>query len=160
MADELPNIEKSRVQGTSILHLKFRGRKSRAVNLAGLIAREEFLAPLRDERIFAKARVIDWGAGIGWPDDRDLSASTLWRMSEEQTPFTNADFIAWQGRVGLSNQEAADALGVSVRTIKNLRAGTAVVSNAVAIACRAMELDPTLLAAHYEPRRTGRPKAA
>lgn len=160
MSDELPNIEKIKVENPSILHLKFRGRRWRAANLAGLIAREEFLAPMADERIFAKARVIDWGAGVGWPGERDLSASTLWRMSEEQTPFTNEDFVAWQMRVGLSNQETADALGLSLRTIKNLRGGAVPVSHAVSIACRAMESDPMLLAAHYEPRRTGRPKAA
>jgi hypothetical protein len=160
VAVELPNIEKIRVGGASILHLKFRGHKWRAVNLAGLIAREEFLAPLREARIFAKAEVIDWGAGVGWPDDRDLSASTLWRISEEQMPFANSDFIAWQARVRLSNQEAADALGLSIRTIKNMRARSMPVANAVAIACRAMEADPTLLAAHYEACRTGRPSAA
>ncbi|HTT84211.1 MAG TPA: hypothetical protein VMF67_12070 [Rhizomicrobium sp.] len=130
------------------------------MNLAGLIAREEFLAPLRDEDVFARARVIDWGAGVGWPGDRDLSASTLWRMANEQQPFSNSDFVAWQARIGLSNQEAADALGLSARTIKNMRAGAVPVAGAVAIACRAMEADPTLLAAHYEPRKPGRPKAA
>jgi hypothetical protein len=76
MASELLNIEKIRVDSASILHLKFRGRKWRPVNLAGLIAREEFLAPLRDACIFAKARVIDWGAGVGWPDDRDSTAES------------------------------------------------------------------------------------
>ena len=145
MADELPSVEKIRIAEPFALRIKFRGRKWRSVNLAGLIARQEFLAPLRDEALFAKARVIDWGAGVGWPGDMDRSASTLWRMSEEQTPFTNSDFVAWQERTGLSNQDAADALGLSLRTIRNIRASSVAVSSAIAIARRAMESDPTLL---------------
>ncbi|HEX4160794.1 MAG TPA: hypothetical protein VHY79_20170 [Rhizomicrobium sp.] len=159
MSSELPNIEKLRVELPSTLHLKFHARRWRAVNLAGLIAREKFLAALRDREVFARASIVDWGAGVGWPDDRDLSASTLWRMSEEQAPFTYRDFGDWQLRLGLSNQEAADALGLSLRTIKNIRGGIVPVSHAVSIACRAMESDPTILAAHYAPRRPGRPKA-
>jgi hypothetical protein len=160
MTSELPNIEKIRVELPTVLHLKFRGRKWRPVDLGGLIAREKFLAPLKDPRIFARAKLIDWGGGVGWPDDRDLSASTLWRMSDERMPFTNREFAGWQVRVGLSNQEAADALGLSLRTIKNIRSGAVPVSQVVSIACRAMEADPMLLAAHYAPRFAGRPKAA
>jgi hypothetical protein len=160
MISELPNIEKLRVALPATLHLKFRGRKWRPVNLGGLIAREEFLAPLKEPGMFAQAKVIDWGGGVGWPDDRDLSASTLWRMSDEQARFTNKDFADWQARLGLSNQETADALGLSIRTIKNIRSGAVPVSQVVSIACRAMEADPTLLAAHYAPRFAGRPKAA
>lgn len=160
MANDVPNIERVRTDSPSTLHLKFRGRRWRSVNLVGLLAREDYLAALRDPKIFAKASVIDWGAAVGWPKERELSATTLWRMSEEQAPFTNRDFIAWQARLGLSNQETADALGISARTVKNLRAGIVPVSPAVSIACRALESDPLVLAAHYEPRRAGRPKAA
>jgi len=160
MDKQLPNIKRIRISPPSSLQIKFRGRRRRIATLAGLIAREEFLAPLRDADVFARAEVIDWGAAVGWPDDRDLSASTLWRVCEEQTPFTDRDFVEWQAHLGLSNQEAADALGLSSRTIKNIRAGEVPVNHAVAVACRAMESAPTLLAAHYEPRRPGRRKAA
>ncbi len=160
MTSTLPNIERLRVAEDHTLRLKFRRDGWKTVRLAGLIARESFLAPLEAPEIFVKAKVIDWGAGVGWPGGLDLGASTLWRMANEQTAFTPGDFAAWQKRVGLSNQEAADALGVSLPTIKNLRNGTSAVSNAIAIACRAMESDPATLAAHYFPRKAGRPKAA
>jgi hypothetical protein len=48
MANELPNLERIRVENPATLHLKFRGRKWRVLNLAGLLAREDFFAPLRD----------------------------------------------------------------------------------------------------------------
>jgi hypothetical protein len=160
MRSTLPNIERVKVLPNQVLRLKFRRHGWKSVRLAGLIAREPFLALLKDEAVFGKAKVIDWGAAIGWPEELDLGASTLWRMANEQASFSAADFVAWQKRVALSNQEAADALGVSLPTIKNLRSGTSAVSNAIAIACRAMASDPATLAAHYFPRKAGRPKAA
>jgi hypothetical protein len=160
MRDTLPNIEKIQPGAEHVLRVKFRGRGWKTIRLVGLVAREKAMAPIRDDTEFRKVKIIDWGGGIGWPNGLDLSATTLWRMAEEQTPFTSADFLAWQKRVRLSNQEAADALGVSLPTIKNFRSGASSVSNAVSIACRAMEADPATLAAHYFPRKPGRPKAA
>jgi hypothetical protein len=160
MTDELPNIDRVEAVKDHTLRIKFRRGGWKTVQLAGFIARERMMCPLKDEATFRKVKVIGWGSGIGWPGDLDLGASTLWHMAQEQAPFTSADFVAWQKRVSLSNQETADALGVSLQTIKNLRSGATSVSNAVAIACRAMEAEPTTLAAHYFPRKAGRPKAA
>jgi hypothetical protein len=159
IGDELPNIQKVRSSDGSSLRLKFRNKPWRAVNLSGLIARHAVLAPLRDPAVFKRAEVIDWGAAVGWPGDLDLGASTLWQMAEEQMPFTSTDFVRWQRSSGLSNAEAADCLGLSLATIKNYRTG-AEIPAAVAIACRAMAAEPTTLAAHFRPRKTGRPKAA
>lgn len=61
--------------------------------------------------------------------------------------------------LGLSNQEAADALGLTLGTIKNYRNGHTI-PPAVAVACRAMMSDPHVMAAHYRPRKPGRPRAA
>jgi Protein of unknown function (DUF2442) len=160
MSKDLPNIERVAAGNGRTLRIKFRQCGWRTVRLNGFIARETFLSPLSKAEEFRKVKVIDWGGGVGWPGGIDLGASTLWRMAEEQTPFGTADFRAWQKRVGLSNQESADALGVSLPTIKNLRSGVSPVSTAVAIACRAMEADPATLAAHFYPRKTGHPKAA
>jgi hypothetical protein len=156
----LPRLVKVELAGDRRLKIKFRKQGWRAVRLDGLIERFSALRPLRDQSLFARAKVADWGAAVGWTDEIAVSADTLFRLSEEQCPFSNDDFIAWQQRVALSNQEAADALGLSLSSIKNLRSGLSPVSNAVAIACRAMESEPVTLAAHYRPRRAGRPKPA
>ena len=160
---QLPKIAKVEAKPDETLKVTFRiGKTSFAlpIRLSGFIARHRGLAPLNDPEIFKKAKLIDWGAAVGWPGDLDIGASTLLRMGEEQAPFATEEFVAWQQRLRLSNQEAADALGVTLTTVKNLRAGRSPVSNAVAIACRAMEADPAILAAHYRPRTAGRPKAA
>lgn len=153
----LPNIETVKPLDHFVLRIKFRGRGWKSVRLGGFISREKPFAALKDEAEFKKAKVIDWGAAVGWPDDLDLGASTLWLMSEEQRPFSMADFVRWQREMGLSNAEAADALGLSLATIKNYRSGASIPA-AVAIACRAMAAEPITLAAHLHPRKAGRPK--
>ena len=159
MSAKLPSIEKVRAIDELKLQVKFRGRGLRTIRLAGLVALKKVLQPLKDYSVFAKVKVIDGGAAVAWPNGLDLGASTLWRISVEQAPFTNEDFVAWQERVGLSNQEAADALGCSLSTIKNIRGGSVPVGNAVAIACRAMDAELTTLAAHYRPLSAGRPRS-
>ncbi|HEX3653996.1 MAG TPA: DUF2442 domain-containing protein [Rhizomicrobium sp.] len=159
VGNPLPSIEKVRAETGYRLRIKFRGKSWRVIALDGLIARYKEMRPLEDAAVFKKAKLIDWGAAIGWPGDLDLGASTLWQMSEEQQPFTTAGFVRWQQDTGLSNAEAADALGLSLATIKNYRSG-ANIPAAVAIACRAMAAEPATLAAHYRPRRSGRPKLA
>jgi len=156
----LPNIETVKAGDGLTLRIKFRGRGTKTARLDGFIAREKLLAPLRDKRLFDRVKAIDWGGGVGWPNGLDLSADTLWRMAEEQAPFTADDFVRWQRDTVLSNAETAEALGVSLATIKNYRSG-AEIPAAVAIACRAMAAEPATLAAHFRPRKAaGRPKAA
>jgi Protein of unknown function (DUF2442) len=146
-------------QGTVLRFLLKREKAWRQANLSGLVSRYAVLEPLKDESLFAKARIIDWGAGVGWPGERDIYAGTLVRLSEEQARFSNTDFRAWQSETGLSNSQTADVLGVSLGTVKNYRSAGEIPAG-VAIACRAMRRDPAVLAARLTPRKTGRPKAA
>ena len=161
--EQLPKVTKVEARPNMMLKVTFQVDKkivNRTIRLSGFIARYAGLATLKDAEAFKKAKIIDWGAAIGWPGNIDIGSSTLWRVAREQMPFANAQFKAWQNRMNLSNQEAADALGLSLTTIKNIRTGHVAVSNALAIACRAMEAEPVTLAAHYFPRKAGRPKAA
>ncbi len=155
---KLPRVTAIRMGPGSNIRLTFKGNNTREINLRGLIARSEYLAPLTDDVTFAQARVIDGGVAVGWPGDVDISAGLLWRIAEEQSEFAADDFNAWQKRIRLSNQEAADALGVALSTLKAMKSGETRISNAVAIACRAMEAEPAVLAAHFEPRSAGRPR--
>ena len=156
----LPKVTDIKALPGHRLRLRFRGlAKAREVDLTGLIARHALMRPLAGEALFRKARIIDGGAAVGWTEALDLGAATLLRMAQEQAPFGTKDFISWQVRLGLSNRETADALGVSLATIKNIRAGGPI-SNAIAIACRAMESDQAVIAAHFRPRKAGRPAKA
>jgi Protein of unknown function (DUF2442) len=159
MSEILPRLKSVKALPGRKLKLVWRGGETRLCDLTGLIARSKPLEPLAGAPIFAKAKLIDWGAGVGWPGGLDLSAQTLHRISGEQLSFDAASFRAWQASLDLSNQEAADALGLTLGTIKNYRKGNAI-PPAVAVACRAMKNDPHIIAAHYRPRKPGRPLAA
>lgn len=155
---QLPKVTAVKTGPGANIRLTFKGNGARDISLRGLIARSRYLAPLAGNATFGKAKVIDGGAAVGWPGDVEISAGLLWRIAEEQSEFATDDFNAWQRRMGLSNQEAANALGVALSTLKAMKSGETRISNAVAIACRAMEAEPAVLAAHFEPRRAGRPR--
>ncbi|AMD58641.1 hypothetical protein N5K21_10840 [Rhizobium pusense] len=136
------------------------GRRSTA-NLTGWIATGgELLAPLRSAGIWETAKVTDYGASVEWEgDDLAIDSYHLYQIAEDQRDFDVDDLRKWQEDIGLSNNEAADFLGVTLRTWNNYRAGTPV-SHAVKMLLRASQRDPLLLHAHFRPRRPGRPRHA
>lgn len=145
----------------TVLRVHWRDRSESVVELAGWIATGgELLASLMDSDVWKTARVEDFGATVEWDgDDLAIDAVHLQSIAADQREFDVKDLHRWQEEVGLSNNEAADFLGVSLRTWKNYRAG-APISNAVKMLLRATQRDPLLLHAHYRPRRSGRPKRA
>lgn len=143
----VPRIERIELRPRSRLRMKFRDGHWHEANLSGFVARYPALAPLKDPQLFRKAKVIDWGAAVGWPGELDSGARTLLRLAEEQSGFSNAAFRAWQSEVRLTNKQAANALGVSLATVKNYRSKAGIPSS-IAIACRTMKSEPAVLAAH------------
>ena len=128
-------------------------------DLTGVIARIEAFAPLADRELFCEVRGINYGAAVGWPNGLDYSADSLWLVAEEQRAMTTREFRTWQGTLRLSNQEAADVLGFSLRTLKNYRAGSDI-PKAVSAFCRTTLRNPTVFRAHYRPRKIGRPRTS
>jgi len=83
MSKVLPSIDKVEARAGHVLRVKFRKGDWKSVNLKDLIVRHKRMAALRDPVVFRKARVIDWGAAVGWPGDLALGASTLWQIANE-----------------------------------------------------------------------------
>lgn len=157
----LPRIVSVTPIGPAALGIKWRHGFSDRIDLAGWIATGgDILDPLKDPTVFATARPDEYGAAVVWgEEDGDLAidAVHLGMLAEEQRPFHAADAAAWQKGMGLSNQEAADLLGVALSTWNAYKAG-ANIPQSVAMLCRAMRRDPILMQAHYRPRRAGRPR--
>jgi len=162
MRQKLPRIAKVAPIASATLRITWKdGRSADTVNLRGWIATGgNILAPLTNEVTFRTARVAEYGSAIAWGDDDDLviDAYHLRALADEQGPF---DAASWQAAVGLSNQEAAELLGISLSTWNSYKAGgRRKVPLPVAIACRAAQRDPVILQAHYRPRKAGRPRKA
>ncbi|SCB44801.1 hypothetical protein [Rhizobium lusitanum] len=158
---DMPRIESVTPASNMTLEIQWKGAPASAANLVGWIATGgELLAPLKSADIWKTAVVTDYGATVEWAgEDLAIDAYHLFQIAEDQRDFVAEDLRRWQEEIGLSNNEAADFLGVSLRTWKNYRAGGAV-SHVVQMLLRASQRDPLLMHAHYRPRQNGRPKHA
>lgn len=105
-------------------------------------------------------QISEDGTGLVWGSLR-IDAAYLRRIAAEQRAFSRADLVAWQAEIALSNQEAAEFLGISLSAWNTYKAGTNSVPSPVAIVCRAALHDPILCQArHNKPRTRWRPRKA
>ncbi|PIW27829.1 MAG: hypothetical protein COW30_09220 [Rhodospirillales bacterium CG15_BIG_FIL_POST_REV_8_21_14_020_66_15] len=134
------------------------------VDLSGLVARSRHFTVFADDpEAFADVGVADWGYSVEWGNGLDWPAPNLKRLADEQRSVTGADLAAWQEGAGLSNREAADVLGVDLKTVKNWRAAAfrdKPLPTAAQWSIRHLTQEPLALIAHYRPRRAGRPRKA
>jgi hypothetical protein len=161
MTENLPRIESVAVPGPMSLRIRWRGvRAADVVDLTGWVATGgDVLAPLRDPAVFARARVENYGAAIAWDDgDLAIDAFHLKKLADEQKPFGANDVRVWQEKTGLSNNEAAALIGVSLSTWNGYKAGSPI-PKPVAMLCRAITRDPIMMQAHLRPRVAGRPSS-
>lgn len=64
----------------------------------------------------------------------------LFELSLEQAGMVeNVEFRRWQGKNGLSLTAAAEAIGLTRRTVSQYRTGARPVSRTVALACKGWE---------------------
>jgi hypothetical protein len=166
MVGEIPIVTKVRPSAGRMLRVRFSGdRSAYELDLTGLFARSKHFAPLMaDFPTFAKVGIVDGGIGVAWPVDTkwgrlDLSSSTLRRIAEEQRPMSGADFAAWRKKLGLSLSEAAKLLGIGRRTVMGYLKRDEL-PPVVAIACRTLARDKSVLAAHFVPTRRATRRAA
>ncbi len=103
------------------------------------------LAPLRDPVVFAKAELAhSMGWTVEWADfDIQIGADTLWleAMYQAATDDDTRTFLAWRLRNALSLTEAAQALGMTTRTISAYGTGARPVPHYIALACKGWEVE-------------------
>jgi hypothetical protein len=151
-------IEKLEVVTPFILRVTFNGGVRGDADMTGLIHKSRHFDVFKnDPEAFARAEIVNHGSGVAWPNGLDYSAGALERMVAAQRDMTGREFTAWQKRVGLSNAETADVLGVTSRTVKLYKKRVGSLPIAVKIACDAMERDRTLVYSRVRAHvRTGR----
>ena len=107
-----------------------------AISLAALIAAHEALAPLKKKDEFARVRVSRDKWSLEWPSGIDFGAQQLRRWADEQAgeAMRVADFRAWMDEHGLTQEAAAQALGLSRRMIAYYLSGEKVIPKTVLLA--------------------------
>ena len=162
MTSETPRIEKVSVISPRTLRVKWRSKATPdEVDLTGWIATGgDALAALAGRDVFKLAEVGNYGAAVLWDNgDLAIDAAHLLMLAAEQKEFSEDDARRWQKRIGLSNNEIADLLDISLSTWNAYKSGSSTIPQVIALACRAMLRDPVIMQAHYRPRKTGRPAA-
>ena len=157
-----PRIHKVGAETESVLMVTWSDAVRDRIDLAGWISTGgSALEALKQNAVFQNARVSDYGLAVAWDEDGDIAIDSvhLRRIAEEQRPFATEDLVAWQKTTGMSNNEAADFLDISLNTWKNFRAG-ADIPKRYNMVLKAALRDPVLVHAHFKPRVAGRPPKA
>ncbi len=126
------------------LRLTFLNDSVYTVSLADEFASHPGLLPLKDEKAFAAATLIEGeGWTVEWPEhDIQIGADTLWLDAQAQNaPDENTRIFAqWRARHGLSLKGAGEALGMTPRTISAYGTGDRPVPRYIALACLGWEV--------------------
>lgn len=106
------------------------------VDLAAIIAARKALNPLSDAAEFAQARLADDGWSIEWPSGIDFGAQQLRRWADEQAgkAMPPAEFRKWIETHAFTLDRAAEALGLSRRTVAYYLSGEQPVPRTVMLA--------------------------
>jgi len=105
-----------------------------------------FISPgyemLADPSLFSKVEVEEWGHGVEWRDiDMGIDSDTLYRLSREQSgkAFPTKSFNSWMKKNNLSLALAAEALGLTRRTVIYYHCGHKPIPIYIGLACEGWE---------------------
>ena len=130
-------IESVVTRGSAGLVVTWDDGRRAEMDLAPIISARGALMPLGDPEIFHRVHLADDGWSVEWPlCGIDFGAAQLRRWSDEQAgEAMPADaFRAWIERHGLTLDRAAEALGLSRRTIAYYLSGEQAVPKTVMLA--------------------------
>jgi len=84
-----------------------------------------------DPMLFGKVTSGDWGWCAHWTDNIEIAASTLWDLALGQEAVR---FREWRRGLGMSQAQAAAALGISPRMLKYYESGQRAIPKTVQLA--------------------------
>ncbi len=130
---EAPNIKRLRPEAGNVLVVTWKGGAESVVDLTAFLGAYVVFSSLRgDEQAFKAVSIGEWGWCAHWNADMEIAADTMWRLSLEQ----GADWLReWRKERGMTQAEAAAALGVSPRMWRHYEAGVHLLPKTVRLAC-------------------------
>lgn len=120
------------------LELTFIDGQQLRLNLSADVQRYPGLQPLLEDGAFGGAVLGDDGWSVEWPElDIQIGADTLYldALAQNAVDENTRIFIGWRARTGLPLNQAAEALGVSARSISRYSSGREAVPRSLALAC-------------------------
>ena len=112
------------------------------VDLSDLANRLQVFAALENPTEFTTVKVADFGWTLEWDCGASLDSDRLIELALEQTGMTdNVSFRRWQDANNLSLTDAANAIGLTRRTVSQYRTGARPVPRIVGLACKGWEAE-------------------
>lgn len=139
--DKYPKIKRVEVLPENVVRVDFGRDGIRDIDL--LPSCQGRWAMLRDPAVMATVKVGEYGSGLEWPGLGEVGGNVLWRLAEEQNgnAWPPQAFAAWMKRMGFSAAKAAEALGLTRRTVIYYKTGGKTISKIVMLACRALDME-------------------
>lgn len=133
--ERLHTIRSIRAEDGYRLFLCWEDAEEATIDLTRTVETAAFRSLARPE-VFKNAALGDWGHCVVWPGEIEIGADSLWLDSlsvwgREDT----RTFLEWRLRNGLSLNGAAEALGLSRRTIAYYSGGRTV-PRSILLACK------------------------
>jgi len=119
------------------LDLTFEDGWQAKVNLSHWVANTKLFTPLQHDAVFAQARVGDWGTSVVWVEDViDMGSDNLRNLAVEQAGGIGHErLVNWLHDNKLTQQQGADAIGVSRRMLNYYLRGAKPIPKTVWLAC-------------------------
>jgi ParB-like chromosome segregation protein Spo0J len=130
-------IESVLTRGEAVLVVAWDDGRRAEIDLAPVIAARRVLAPLADPEAFHRIHLAEDGWSVEWlAVGIDLGAAQLRRWADEQAgkAMPAEAFRAWMEGHGLTLDRAAEALGLSRRTVAYYLSGEQPVPKTVMLA--------------------------
>ena len=129
--------------GDYVLQITWEDGSISRVDLTEPIFRLKYFRPLRDKTQFRAVNVADWGWAVSWGNDLDFSGEKLWEMAKEQAnaQMLPSEFRAWLKRHDLTQQAAAELLGISKRSVAYYSTGAQPITRTVVLALKGLETE-------------------
>lgn len=124
--------------GRAIASLVFEDGDVRAIDFTERARNRPKLKPLLTPENFERGRMVEGGVAVEWPCGIDIDATSLYRNALAM------EFRVWRLDHGMSQAEAADALGLTSRTVQTYEAGKREVPRTVLLAMRGYDTSPEL----------------
>jgi hypothetical protein len=140
---KLPRLASVKATGEQSVTLRFLDtEKAFSVDLRAIVSRYKRLKVLQDPKLFARVALGEGGHSLEWPGELDIGADTLWELALEQNGRADAaEFIRWRWKHGLSLTKAAEALGISRRSVAYYASGEEPVPRSILLACKGWEVE-------------------
>jgi hypothetical protein len=134
-------IKSIAVEVPSFLTIVWHSAKQTKVNVSEYLNSPGY-ERLKEPKYFITATVEEWGHGVEWADGEiGIDADSLYRLGKEQAGFAFpvTEFNEWMERNGLSLSAAANALGITRRTIVYYHGGHKPIPIYIKLACLGWE---------------------